>query len=391
MSPAAADAPARVLVMTNALHIGGAEKHAVQLLNGFDRRQIEPAALWLKNDTALLPQLDTARLQGAACLDVQRKLDWKAVGALARLFEAHDVDVVMCANEYPALYAWLAAGRVRRPPKLVEVFHTTEYARLKERLQMLLYRRVFRAFDLLVYVSEHQRQYWRGQGLRAREDLAIHNGIHCAQFTDRYTDAQKAATRAAWNLQPDDYVVALCAALRPEKAHGDLLEALARLRPTLPRVRGLIIGDGPERARIEAQIERLGLKDAVRITGFQDDVRPLLAASDVAVLTSHAIETFSIAALEALSLGKPMVQARIGGAAEQIQPGENGFLYEAGDIGALAGHLATLADAGLRRRLGACAAQRVRERFDAATMMRQYTEQLLRLTRERRAATTTEA
>lgn len=388
MSPAHDSAPARVLVMTNALHIGGAEKHAVQLLNGFDRTRIAPAALWLKDDTALLPQLDTARLQGAACLNIRRKLDWKGVAELARLLEAHDVDVVMCANEYPALYAWLASGRLRRPPKLVEIFHTTEYARLKERVQMLLYRRVFRAFDLLVYVSEHQRLYWQQHGLRARADLSIHNGIDCARFTDDYTPEQKLQARAAFGLRPEDYVIALCAALRPEKAHGDLLEALARLRSALPHVRGLIIGDGPERARIEARIERLGLKDAVRITGFQSDVRPLLAASDVAVLTSHAVETFSIAALEALSLGKPMVLTRIGGAAEQIQPGENGFLYEAGDIGALTGHLSALAAPDLRRQLGACAALRVRERFDAARMMQQYTEQLLRLTRERRAMPT---
>lgn len=379
------EAPARVLVMANSLQIGGAEKHSVQLLNRLDRDAFAPAALWLKPDEALLPQLDVTRLHGARCLDVSRKLDWTAVKRLAQLLDDHDVDVVLCANEYPALYAWLAAARTRRPPRLVEVFHTTEYARWKERLQMVLYRQVFRAFDLLVYVSELQQQHWRSRGLEARADLCIHNGIDCSIFADHYTAAQKQQTRIDAGLQPQDYVIALCAALRPEKAHGDFLQALAQLRTSRPNARGLIIGDGPERPRIEALISQLGLGDAVRISGFVNDVRPLLACSDVAVLTSHKIETFSIAALEAMALGKPMVLTRIGGAAEQVQPGETGFLYDAGDISALTAHLDILADASIRRTMGESAVRRVRELFSEAGMMRQYSEQLLRLTRERRA------
>ena len=63
------DAPVRLLVLTNSLHFGGAEKHSVGLLNLLDRRAFAPAAMWLHPDTALLPQLDTARLAGAGCLE----------------------------------------------------------------------------------------------------------------------------------------------------------------------------------------------------------------------------------------------------------------------------------------------------------------------------------
>jgi glycosyltransferase involved in cell wall biosynthesis len=378
------DGPPRVLFIVSSLHFGGAEKHTVQLLNGLDTSAFSLFARWLKPDEALLPQLQVARLTDAACLNVGGRMDRRAIRELTALLDQHDIDVVVCTNEYPAFYAWLAARRAHRRPQLVEVFHTTEYARWKERAQMLLYRALFRSFDLLVYVSENQRQYWRGHGLRARQDLCIHNGIDCETFTDHFSAPQKEQLRAGYGFQPQDYVVALCAALRPEKAHGDFVRAIARLRQKLPQIRGLIIGDGPERARIEALILQSGMSEVVHITGFQRDVRPLLACSDVAVLTSHKIETFSIAALEAMSLGKPMVLTRIGGAAEQIQPGENGFLYEPGDIDALAAHLERLADPALRLAMGRCAASRVRERFSQAHMLNQYSELLSRLVGDRR-------
>ena len=380
------DSRCRVLVLLNSLHIGGAEKHSIQLLNKLDDREFALSVRWLKPVESLLPQLDTGRLAGFGCLHVSSKLDWKAVRALTRLMDDSDFDVVLCTNEYPALYASLAARRTRRPPRLVEVFHTTEYARWKERVQMLLYRRILRTFDLLVYVSEQQMRYWRRHGLRAKRDMFIHNGIDCQEFTDSSGAEARRQRRAELGFAAQDYVVAICAALRPEKAHGDFLGAMARLRRRLPGVRGMIIGDGPERARIETAISALGLQEAVRITGFQRDVRPLVSSADVVVLTSHRIETFSIAALEAMALGKPLVLTRIGGAEEQVRPGENGFLYEPGDIDSLCAHLARLADPGLRQSMGHRAGEFARAHFDEAGMLRRYAEQLSRLAQERRAA-----
>jgi glycosyltransferase involved in cell wall biosynthesis len=106
----------------------------------------------------------------------------------------------------------------------------------------------------------------------------------------------------------------------------------------------LLIGDGPMRPRIEADITRLGLRDEVRITGYLDDVREAVAACDLMALVSTSIETFSVAALEAMALGRPMLMSDIGGAAEQIEQGISGELFRAGDVEALTERLAALAD-----------------------------------------------
>src|SRR4029077_13405288 len=114
-----------------------------------------------------------------------------------------------------------------------------------------------------------------------------------------------------------DYVIGICAALRPEKNHVQLVDAVAALRARGIPARALVIGDGPMRPAIEARARAAGVADEVRITGFQQDVRPYLAACDTAVLCSTTIETFSLAALEAMALGRPGAHSDLRGRREE--------------------------------------------------------------------------
>ena len=127
------------------------------------------------------------------------------------------------------------------------------------------------------------------------------------------------------------------------------------------------------------RIAQLQLQGAAVITGYKPDVRPCIACCDVMTLTSHAVETFSIAALESMALGKPLVMSRIGGAAEQVQPGVNGLLFEPGDIVTLARHLAALADPQVRQTMGEAARQIVRGAFTVERMAAAFTRELLAL------------
>ena len=245
---------------------------------------------------------------------------------------------------------------------------------------MLLNRFAFRQCELVIYVSHKQREYWRARGLRAKRDAVIQNGIDADYFTDRYTPQQKAATRAEFGFAPSDFLVGICAALRVEKAHGDLLRALRRLRDGGVPAKLLIIGDGSQRGEIERHIAELELSGHAVIAGHRNDVRPYIACCDVMTLTSHVIETFSIAALESMALGKPVVLTRIGGAEEQVRHGGNGFLFEPGDVATLAHHLRRLTAATDRLSMGAIAARDVRERFTIQRMVERFTGELQQLT-----------
>jgi glycosyltransferase involved in cell wall biosynthesis len=367
-----------ILFLVNSLGIGGAERHVVSLLNDLDCDAYRLSLGYLKPDGTLLPELKAERLDAVTALNVRRKLDFRVVSSLTAYINERDIRVVVSTNPYPTLYAMLAARRARLPPRQVEVFHSTFTQTLKETLQMALYRQVFRHLDLLVYVSRQQRDYWSARGMRARREVVIHNGVDTDHFTDRSTSSQKDALRAQFGFLGTDYVIGICAALRPEKAHGDFLLALARLRASCQRAKGLIIGDGPQRAAIERRITQLGLTDHVAITGFQADVRPFIAACDVMTLTSMH-ETFSLAALESMSMGKPVVLTRTGGAAELADPAVNGFLFTPGDIDALTGFLSTLASAELRASMGSAGAASVRGRFTKRAMIAAYATELAAL------------
>ena len=369
-----------LLFIVNSLGVGGAEKQVITLLNQLDEGAFRLHLAYLKSDARLLPQLRREKLDDVLCCDVRRPIDLTAVRRLRGLIAARQIDAIVCTNTYSMLYGHLARGSARGI-RLATVFHSTRLLGLKERMQMLLYRRLFGRCDRLIYVCENQRRYWREGGLRPASDEVIYNGIDTDWYTDRSTDEQKLRRRLELGFQAGDLVIGLCSGLRPVKAHGDLLAAIAKLRARGVAAKGLLIGDGPERPAITRAIARLGLEGHVAITGVREDVRSLVGACDVMTLVSHS-ETFSLAALESMALGKPLVMSDVGGAGEQVIHGEHGFLFPPGDIAALAQRLEDLTSAPLRSRLGAAAARRVRELFTVQGMADRFTDSMRRLLQE---------
>jgi glycosyltransferase involved in cell wall biosynthesis len=363
----------RILFVVNSLRFGGAEKHVVTLLNQLDPARFHVALAYLKAEHDLLPQLDTSHLAGGVfCVQVQKKLDRGAATRLADAISTQQIDIIVCTNNYPLWYGWFARKQAGSRAALVEVLHSTELGALKYHLHMLLSRPFYLACQRIVYVCESQRTFWRKRLLSLRADEVIHNGIDIAHFTDRYSAVDKLAQRQQYGASGDDFVLGICAALRVEKAHGDLLAALARLRAQGTRnLKVWLIGDGPMRGQIEAKIAELGLADCVSITGFMADVRPLVASCDAMTLVSHS-ETFSLAALEAMALGKPMLMTMVGGAGEQIEHGVNGYLFPVGDIGALADSILKLMVPGHAALLGQKARTTVEQNFSIGVMTEKY-------------------
>jgi glycosyltransferase involved in cell wall biosynthesis len=370
----------RLAFVTGSLVHGGAERHTITLVNRLAERGHECHAAYVKNDPSQL-----ARLTGAAsveCLHAQRYLDFQALkklsGTLAELRPA----AILAANQYALLYAALARRRAGIDAPLVVTFHTTVPANTKEWLQMLYYRAFFRGADRLVFVCDAQRRYWNARRLSSRRDEVIYNGVDLEHWQPRPA-AERAMLRRVLALEDGEFVVGVCAVLRPEKNHVQLVEAIARLRARGIPARALLVGDGPERPRIEARARALGLAAAVQITGYQQDVRPLIGACDAMALCSTAVETFSLAALEAMALARPVVHAALGGAADMIASGRDGWLFPVGDTAALAGRLAALADPAARGRMGAAARATVEARFSERAMVDRYESTFLELDSKR--------
>jgi L-malate glycosyltransferase len=164
--------------------------------------------------------------------------------------------------------------------------------------------------------------------------------------------------------RPPSNVLFHASNFRPVKQPLDLLRILAKVRERVPASL-LLAGDGPEKSRVEAEAQRLGLD--VRFVGAQRDLLPLFRESDLFLLPSRS-ESFGLAALEALSSGVPVVGSRIGGLPEVV--GDAGALFEPGDVeGMAAAVVRILGDAAERGRLQRLARERAVRYFAAAPVL----------------------
>jgi glycosyltransferase involved in cell wall biosynthesis len=159
------------------------------------------------------------------------------------------------------------------------------------------------------------------------------------------------------------------------KAPKDFL-TLIRALAALPNhaFEAMIVGDGPERDAVEAEIRRLELQGPVRLAGERSDVPELLAESDVFVLSSRS-EGLPVSVLEAMAAELPVVATDVGGLAELVVDGETGILVPPGDEAALTEALGRLVeDRDLRRRLGTAGRARAESSFDLSEFRRAHLE-----------------
>jgi glycosyltransferase involved in cell wall biosynthesis len=139
----------------------------------------------------------------------------------------------------------------------------------------------------------------------------------------------------------DEAVCLMMARLHEEKGHRVLFDALPGVLPHAGPLAVLLAGDGPHREQLESEVRCRGLNTVVRFLGRRHDIPELISLSSVVVLPSLA-ESFGFAALEAMSLGRPVVASTTGGLPEVVVDGETGLLVPTGDVGALASALSRI-------------------------------------------------
>lgn len=174
----------------------------------------------------------------------------------------------------------------------------------------------------VIAVSETAREeYLRRGWAREGQIVTIHNGID----VDPCPGAG-AEVRRELGLRPDDLVVGMVSALRPEKGHDTALEVVGRLRSRFPQLRLLIVGRGDLSDEIRARAASLG--DAVVMAGLRHDVMRVFDAIDVCLQPSRA-DAFPTTLIEAMAASVPVVAAAVGGIPEIVGDGRTGVLVPA--------------------------------------------------------------
>lgn len=356
-----------VLFVLNSLVVGGSETKSVRMANALAERGSDVTVAYLNPPEQLLAEISPR----VRVLHLRRtgKFSLRALRRLMKAIREHGTPVVLAVNLYPSLYAALARAWLGRDRfRLLMSVNTTTFQTQGEVRRMPFYRRVLQRADTVIFGAEKQRELWQreyriGTGNRGASTAVLYNGVDTDRFAAPCTEkiGPHARPRAEVLLNTR-YVIGTVGALRPEKAHVDLVAATAALRAKGVDVGAIIVGDGSERERIAAEIDRHGLTGFVILAGEARDVRPHLALMDLFVLTSLT-ETFSNAALEAMACGVPVVCSRTGGMEELIRHG-GGISYTTGDIVELAGILERLLSDELERaRLARAARLAVVENF----------------------------
>ena len=366
--PLADRGPLRVMFAITSMPVGGAETLLVDLIRRLDRAHFAPELCCLKELGPLgevvareIPAFD--RLLG-------HKLDLRVLPRLTRLMRRRRIDALVTVGAGDKMFWGRLAARLAGVPVVCSALHSTGWPDSVGRLNRLL----TPITDAYIAVAAAHGKFLIEQlHFPAKKVRVVPNGIDVERFR---READRAATRASLGLTPTTPVVGIVAALRPEKNHVLLLQAARTVRARVPEVVFLIVGNGPERARLEILAQQLGVDKAVRFLGTRGDIPQLLSALDVFVLTSR-IEANPVSILEAMAVGRPVVAPNVGSISESVLDGVTGYVTEPNAVEPVAERLIELLEKPQLARTFGAAGQRVVEQTGSLDSMVAGYQQLI--------------
>ncbi|MGH7201893.1 MAG: glycosyltransferase [Planctomycetaceae bacterium] len=290
---------------------------------------------------------------------------------LARLIRGEGVQIVHAHQYTPFFYSLAARVFGCRAPVLF-----TEHGRWHPdcpRRKRIVFNRLFlRRCDRVVGVGEAvRRALIDNEGIAAERVEVIYNGIGLDEF-QRADAGSRGVVRREIGMADEDFMIIQVARLDHLKDHQTAIRALERVVAVSGTARLVLVGDGPERGRITAEIEQRGLQGAVRLLGLRQDVPRLLAAADLCLLTSIS-EGIPLTLIEAMAAELPVVATDVGGVREVVEASETALLAASGDDAEIAAAVLRLqADETRRRRMGARGRRRAWNLFSESQMHAAY-------------------
>jgi N-acetyl-alpha-D-glucosaminyl L-malate synthase BshA len=302
---------------------------------------------------------------------------------MAEVAEFHSLDLLHVHYAIPhSVSALLArqmlAARGRHLP-FITTLHGTDITLVGlDRSYLPITRFGIDESDGVTAISSHLRDRTRENLGITRDIEVIRNFVNCDFYQRNPALVAQQRPRFA---KPGESLLVHLSNFRPVKRVLDVIEIFARVASALP-ARLLLIGDGPDRSAAEFLAMRLGVADRVDFVGKQENVNDLLSLSDLMLMPSE-MESFGLAALEAMACCVPAVATRVGGVPELIDDGTsqtgpnggqaNGLLYEVGDVESMAaGAISILSNPALLETMSRAARRTAQEHFCASRIIPFY-------------------
>ena len=355
----------RIAHILSSFGMGGQERVALDLASGQRAAGHRVMAVSLAGG-AEGPLARDFREQGVEVVTVPKSSGFDPALAvrLASLFRREQVEVVHTHNPQPLLYGAMGgrlAGAV--------VVHTKHGANPDQGRRLTLRRLGGRLAHAYVAVSQATADVARAKRECSEEKLVvIDNGIDLSRF---HADLDaRASVRAELGIPAEACVVISVGRVAPEKAHADLVMAMAPLLSDAVEL--VIAGDGSSMERVRDAVARNNVGKHVHLPGSRRDVPRLLASADVFAMSSIT-EGLPLVLPEAMASGLPIVSTAVGGIPTVVDEGVTGFLVPAGDSVAMRDRISTLVlDPALRTRMGERARAIALQRYSAERMVSDY-------------------
>ncbi|WP_431214303.1 glycosyltransferase family 4 protein [Puia sp. P3] len=356
--------------------IGGGETHLLSLVENIDKERFDPVVLSFTEG----PMVDRLRAMGIPThvIYTEKPFDVSKRREVRQFLERHGVELIHAHGTRAASNVMHVARQLKIP--VVYTVHGwsfhSDQSFLVRNLRKMGERYLTSRSSLNISVSASNKQTGV-EAIRGFRSQVINNGIDRNKFDPASVSGR---LRQELGIAENEVLILFIARFTAHKQPLTLMKAFKDALPEMPDMRLVLVGDGDQKAEAQALLEQWGLGRKICLLPFRQDVPEVLASADVYVLPS-LWEGLPIGLLEAMAMGKAVVATNVDGTREVVRDGENGLMVGSGSVEQLAKALITIAkDGELRGRLGRCARETVRSKFDAAAMTREieaaYTEVL---------------
>lgn len=363
------DPRVRVLLMTDEMEVGGTQRQIVHIATSLDRRRFDVTVLYFRNPSRFC---DDLAARGVKLVRVPKEgaVDLRFLWRLRAELVRGRYDVMHCfafsGELWGAVARWLLPAH-RQPGLLTSVRGVYEWYRP---WQWRVKRWVTHQSLKVISNSKMGAAYAaRQMGVEPDAFAVIYNGV--ATPPPPGAELSK-ALRELFLGGAEGPLLLFVGRLVEHKDVPTLLRAVARARPYLPGLRLAIVGDGPLKRQIQAEIEDEGLTGIAVVLGERPDVSALIDAAD-ALVTSSVREGLSNVVLEAMVGGRAVIASDAGGNVELVEHERTGLVFHVGDDEALAMAIRLLAsDPALRSYLGEQGRLRAERQFSVPAMVLAY-------------------
>ncbi|NOX63173.1 MAG: glycosyltransferase family 4 protein [Chloroflexi bacterium] len=363
--------PLRVLHCRQGDRVWGPERQILQLAERLPDYGIEMEIVLLRRwglDPKPHPLAARARRLGCEVLEVPaRPQDWRQVVRLLRS-RLRDCGILHTHEFKSDLLGYWAARQSNRP-----WIATDHHLAIEDDWLLRLFgyadRVVLKRAQAVVVPSYSQAERL-SRHVPLERIHVIYHGIDAQAFA-RSAGNERAALRRRYGVADDEHVIAIFGRLEPVKGHRDFLRAARRMLERRDDLRFWVVGEGSLEPVLRRQVQELGIAHRVDFLGYQNDVAPLMAASDLVLMPSRH-ESFGIVLIEAMSLGKPVIASAAGGIPEVVLDGASGYLVPPGDPDQLSRRvLEMLSNPGHAQQIGLAGRERVHREFTVEQMVEQ--------------------